>query len=106
MNVTLQDLLHAINIIGEDLDVCVDGIDSIAVCPPVRLTPAGRTYFRAALAANVVVEYGDYGHRATYVSDDDELADKDAWELLASLAGYCADSKTKTWFEGENAELI
>lgn len=39
MNVTLEEFLHAINIIGDDRDVYVDGIDSIAVCPPVKLTP-------------------------------------------------------------------
>lgn len=33
MNVTLEELLHAINILGDDRDVTVDGIDSIAVVP-------------------------------------------------------------------------
>lgn len=56
MNVTLEDLLHAINILGEDRDVTVDGIDTIAVVPPVKLTAAGRTHFQQALTANVVVE--------------------------------------------------
>lgn len=106
MNVTLNELLHAINILGEDRDVTVDGIDSIAVVAPVKITPAGREHFKKALDANVVVEYGDYGHKNTYVSDADEAVDEMAWNLLCSLAGYCAESKFNQWFEGENAELI
>ena len=45
IKITLQELLHAINILGDDRDVTVDGIDSIAVCPPVKMTPAGREHF-------------------------------------------------------------
>ena len=106
MNVTLKDLLHAINIIGEDVDVYVDGIDAIAVCPPVKFTPAGREHFKQALTANVVVEYSISRHKATYVCDDDEIIDDMAWNLLKSLAGYCGNSGFNAWFEGEDAELI
>lgn len=106
MEVKLQDLLHAINILGEDRDVCVDGIDSIAVCPPIKMTPVGREHFKQALTANVVVEYENDSHQDTYVSDADEKIDEMAWELLSSLAGYCSVKDCKTWFEGENAEII
>lgn len=38
MRTTLKDLIHAINVLGDDRDVFVDGQDAIAVCPPVRFT--------------------------------------------------------------------
>lgn len=106
MGVTLQDLLHAINIIGEDHDVCVDSIDSIAVCPPVKITPVGREYFKQALTANVIVEYKNDSHLDTYVSGTDEKIDEMAWELLSALAGYCYADSYDQWFEGETAEII
>lgn len=106
MTVTLQDLLHAINIIGDDCDVYVDGIDTIAVCPPVKMTPAAREHFKQALTANVNVEYVNNSHRQTFVSDDDEKIDKMAWDLLSSLAGYCYVDGYDQWFEGDDAELI
>lgn len=106
MNVTLQELLHAINIIGQDRDITVDGIDSIAVCPPIKMTAAGRKHFKQALMATVVVEYEDDCHQDTYVSDDNEEVDEEAWNLLASLAGYCAEDKFDKWFENEKAELV
>lgn len=106
MNTTLQDLLHAINILGEDRDICVDGIDTIAVCPPVKITPMGREHFKEALSSNVIVEYTGQEHQDTYVSNDDEAADEKAWELLKSLAGYCNANNFDLWFEGENAEIL
>lgn len=106
MKTTLQDLLHAINILGDDRDVTVDGIDTIAVVSPVELTADGRAHFQQALKANVVVEYGEYGHKNTYVSDDDEGINEKAWDLLCSLAGYCPESKFNKWFESEDAELV
>lgn len=107
MEVTLQDLLHAINILGEDRDVCVDGIDSIAVCPPIKMTPAGREHFKLALTANVVVEYDENDtYQDTYVSDADEKIDEMAWDLLKALAGYCYVDGYDQWFEGETAELL
>lgn len=106
MKATLQDLLHAINILGEDRDVCVDGEYSIAVCPPVKMTPAGREHFKQALTANVIVEYKNDSHQDTYVSDADEKKDKMAWDLLKSLAGYCYADRYDQWFEGETAEIL
>lgn len=106
MNATLQDLLHAINLIGYDYDVYVDGYGALAVCPPVKFTPAGREHFKQALNANVIVDYKNDSHCYTCVCNDDETIDKMAWDLLGSLAGYCFDDNHKQWFEGENAELI
>lgn len=107
MEVTLQELLHAINILGEDCDVYVVGIDSIAVCPPIKMTPAGREHFKQALTANVEVEYDENDtHRGTYVSDADEKIDEMAWDLLKALAGYCYTDGYDQWFDGETAELL
>lgn len=106
MKTTLRDLLHAINVLGDDRDVLVDGIDAIAVCPPVKITPAGLEYFKKALNAAVEVEYKNDEHRATYVSNSDEEIDAAAWGLLTSLAGYCADIYFKKWFEGADAQII
>lgn len=107
MNTTLQDLLHAINIIGEDRDVLVDGLGEIAVCPPVRITRAGRKHFAQALTANVVVDYDkNDNHECTYVCDDDEKITEMAHSLLTSLAGYCYVDGFDQWFEGEDAEIL
>lgn len=105
MNTTLKDLLHAINILGEDRDATVDGIGSIAVCPPVKFTPEGLKHFHKALEATVEVEYEDDCHNDTYVSDEEDV-NEEAWNLLASLAGYCATSKFQIWFEGETSKMI
>ena len=105
MKTTLKDLLHAINILGDDRDVTVDGVDTIAVCPPVRITPEGQKHFKEALEATVHVEY-KYYHRGTYVSNEDEEIDQKAWYFLASLAGYCDEDKYNKWFEADNTELI
>lgn len=106
INISLKELLHAINILGEDRDVTVDGISSIAVCPPVKLTPEGRKHFEQALTANVNVEYNNDSYCDTYVSDDDEKINQMAWDLLGSLAGYCYADGYDQWFDGDNAEII
>lgn len=106
MTTTLKDLLHAINILGDDRDVTVDGIDAIAVCPPVKFTPEGLEHFRKALDATVEVEYKNDSHRDTYVSDDREDINQDAWNLLVSLAGYCPEKTFDKWFDGDNAKMI
>ncbi|MDE7377500.1 MAG: hypothetical protein K2N13_00880 [Paraprevotella sp.] len=106
MEATLEDLLHAINILGEDRDILVDGINSIAVCPPVKMTPAAREHFKQALTANVVVEYENNSYSDAYVCDDDEKINEMAWELLKSLAGYCHVDGYDQWFKGETAKLV
>jgi hypothetical protein len=76
MTTTLKDLLHAINILGDDRDVLVDGIDEIAVCPPVMITPEGLNHFATALGAKVKVAYCLGCHDGTYVDEDDETAQR------------------------------
>ena len=106
MTTTLKDLLHAINILGDDRDVLVDGQDVIAVCPPIKFTPEGLEYFRKALNASVEVEYQDDLYRDTYVSDDEEGVNEEAWNLLASLAGHCLSCRFYKWFEGDTAKMV
>lgn len=106
MRTTLKDLLHAINILGDDRDVLVDGQDTIAVCPPVKFTKEGLNHFKDALDATVEVEYKGDSHRDTYVSDEGEGVNEEAWNLLISLAGYCPERKFNLWFEGQTAEII
>lgn len=106
MKTTLFDLLHAINIIGIDTDILVDGIETITVCPPIKFTPEALSQFRMALSAYVKVEYGNYSHSCTYVCDSDEDVNIEAWRLLSSFAGYCNADKFSKWFEGDNAKLI
>lgn len=93
----LRELLHAINIIGEDRDVDVDGLGGICVCPPVKLTAAGRDYFREGLSANT---------DGLLVCDKDHRRNECAWELLKSCAGYCSTKDFERWFEGEDAKPI
>ena len=102
----LRDLLRAINVLDQDTDVTVDGVDSIAVCPPVKLTPTALRKYRKVL--NLPVE-------GTLIkSDNDEDYDEDnenslldeAWYFLCALAGYCAIDKFDKWFEGEQAKEL
>ncbi len=106
MRTTLKDLLHAINILGDDRDVYVDGQGAIAVCPPVKFTMDGLSHFKKALEATVEVEYKNDYHLSTYVSDDEEDVNEAAWDLLASLAGFCTEIKFNKWFEGDDAEML
>ncbi|MBO7617336.1 MAG: hypothetical protein J6T22_09480 [Bacteroidales bacterium] len=95
----LDDLLMAINLFDKDTDVTVDGINVIAVCPPVKLTKEGIKKFKPALDLPV--------DHLTVVSDDDADYDEDnpnsklelAWQLLYSLAGYCSTKDYQKWFE-------
>lgn len=107
MKVTLEDLLHAINICGEEYTILVDCIDEITVCPPLRLTKTGRNHFQQALTANVVVEYDKHdNHELTNVSDDDEEIEHMAWDFLNALAGFCCHGGYDSWFVGEDSEMI
>lgn len=92
---TLRELIHAINIIGDDKDVYVDGNGSIAVCPPVTLTKAGLERYGDILDAPIC-EGTDIGADAT-----DEQCDK-AWELLSGAAGYMSVLKYQKYFEGSD----
>ncbi len=87
---------------GDDVDVFVDGIDSIAYCPTTKFTPEGKAYFKEALEKCYVDDYDD-----VVMWDNDETDDEDgvpacahlAWELFASLAGYCSVDNFSKWFK-------
>lgn len=95
----LKDLFDFINANEEDIDVYVDFIDGIAVCPPVVLTEEGKKHFADALE----LEVKNY----TVIGDDKDYQDLEnkkgrlmlAWKLLTSLAGYCSCSDYDKWFE-------
>lgn len=106
MEVTLQDLLHAINILGEDRDVLVDGYGEFAVCPPLKLTPQGRERFNTALSAKVTVKYEKYDHIGTFVCGADEDEDDNIWNFLMCLGGNCSGAQFEIWFQGEQAKYI
>lgn len=97
MKKTLKDLLSAMNLFGDDRDVTVDGIDAIAVCPPVKITPKGLEHFKTALEAPLLED------DCFVVSSPTEEQDEAAWELIKSLAGFCPYKKFNEWFEGDDA---
>ena len=103
---TLENLFDSINNLGKDVDMYVDGLDGIAVCPPINFTEIGRKHFKAALSLPVE-GYCVMGEDKDY-DDLSEYEDKDkgdggrlllAWTLLRSLAGYCACSDFDNWFK-------
>lgn len=98
MKTTLKDLLHSINVLEEDVDVIVDGLDAIAVCPPVKITPEGVKKFEKTL--NIECDSCLVGGN----SSEEEC--EEAWEFLASLAGYCECENYDKWFDGETSKVI
>lgn len=106
MKTTFEQLLHAVNILGEDVDITIEDRISIAACPPLYITPYGRECFKNALQCNVDVEYDKDGtHLYTVVSGSD-AENEEADELLISLAGYCPEDDFISWFETDDKELI
>lgn len=110
MRTTLREYLHRVNVRGEDVDMCVDGIDCIAVCPPVTLTEKGRERFARALELEVTADAliigddKDYDDLDNYDQDGVMIGDggrlNEAWMLLRSLGGWCAVKKYNEWIEG------
>lgn len=103
MTTTLENYLNACQIIGEDRDITVDGIDSIAYCG-TRLTPEGRKHFAECLNLPM---YEEDGHPTSCViSNDDADYDEDneesrlnlAWDMLYGMAGYCPSYLWDKWF--------
>ena len=93
----------------EDIDLYVDGIDGIAVCPADELpmlTPKGYEHFRDCFDLNVegnLVEGDDEDYDAMYDYEDNERGDGGrmylAWEFISALAGYCSATKYEKWFD-------
>lgn len=102
---TLKNLIDSINNAEKDVDVYVDGINGIAVCPPMNLTEAGRKYFEVALSLPVkgycvMGENKDYDDLAEYEEEGKGNGGRLllAWKLLISQAGYCPSSDYEKWF--------
>lgn len=87
MKTTLKDLLHSINVLEEDIDVTVDGCDTIAVVAPVKFTPDGLKKFEKVL--NIECE----GCLVGLHSREDEC--EEAFNLLAH-SQVIASVKTTT----------
>lgn len=93
----------------EDIDLYVDGIDGIAVCPADELpmlTPEGYEHFRDCFDLNVegyLVEGDDEDYDAMYDYEDNDRGDGGrmylAWELISALAGYCSSTNYEKWFD-------
>lgn len=104
---TLQGFFDFINANDEDFDLYVDGIGSIAVCAPVKLTYEGKKKFGSVLDMKVE-NYILFGNDKDY--DDLDAYEKNkgdggrlvlAWELLRGLAGFCSCYDYDRWFEQE-----
>lgn len=105
---TLQGFFDFINANEEEFDLYVAGIDSIAVCAPVKLTEEGKKKFGSVLDMEVK-RYTIMGNAKDY--EDLETYDEEykgdggrlmlAWELLQGLAGYCSCDDYDKWFEHE-----
>lgn len=93
----------------EDIDLYVDGIDGIAVCPADELpmlTPEGYEHFRECFDLNVeghLIEGADEDYDAMYDYEDNDRGDGGrmylAWEFISALAGYCSNTNFKKWFD-------
>lgn len=93
----------------EDIDLYVDGIDGIAVCPADELpmlTPEGYEHFRDCFDLEVegnLIEGADEDYDAMYDYEDGKTEDGGrmylAWEFISALAGYCSCSDFDKWFD-------
>ena len=92
---TLKETLHAINVLEEDIDISVDGYDTIAVVAPIALSQSAKEHYKDALELQV--------SERTVIGSDKHC--KLAWDLLHSLAGYCDQETFAKYFE-TNAEGI
>lgn len=105
--ITVREYLHSLNILEEDRDVYVDGIDGIAVVGgEIQLTPLGMKKFGPVLDMEME------GSCIIGSDEDYDLLDDGkgnlclAWEFLSGMAGMCSCSDYDAWFEGDDAELV
>lgn len=107
--VTLREYLKVLNARGEDIDVYVDGLDGIAVCPPIqKLTEVGYAHFAPCLdlpveGDTIMGTDEDYDELYDYIEEDkgDGGRMELAYEYIRAMAGYCAASDYKKWFVAE-----
>lgn len=105
---TLQGFFDFVNANEEDFDLYVDGIDSIAVCSPAKLTEEGKKHFGSVLDMEVkhytvIGNDKDYEDLEAYEEEDKGDGGRLvlAWELLKALAGYCSCEDHDKWIDHE-----
>lgn len=107
-------MLHYINAMEDDVDIYVDGIGGLAVVGgDIRFTPAGTDIFGSSFGLHMD-GHTVMGTEKDYKDLDDYLEEgkgyggrlQRAYDLLASLAGYCSTSDFAAWFEGDGAKPI
>lgn len=96
---TLREIVHAINVIGEDYDLYVDGLDGIAICPPITITSEGENKFKEVLDTPC-----DWFKDSQTISYENEKLDKKAYNFIMALGGYCSSENFDKLFE--NGKLI
>ena len=106
MKTTFEQLLHAVNILGKDVDIDIEGGFRIAACPPLYLTPYGRECYKTALQCNDDVDYDEDGTHLYTVVNGSDAENDEACALLISFAGYCPEQDFISWFETDDKELI
>ncbi len=98
--VDLKTYLGMLRAAEEDVDLFVDGIDSLAYCG-TELTEEGEAYFNDCLT-KCYIEDSDN----VVMWDSDDTDDEDgipecayqAWELITAMAGYCPCDLHEKWF--------
>lgn len=93
---TVKEMLHAINVLDEDIDISVEDIGSIAVVAPICLSENCMKIFEKVLEMQFDEE------SKTIISDK---YSENAWDFLSALAGYCSESQFAEWFEN-NAKKV
>ena len=87
---TVKEMLHAINVLDEDIDISVEDIGSIAVVAPICLSEKGMKRFEKVLEMQ-------FDEESKIISD--KYSARNAWDFLNALAGYCSESQFAEWFE-------
>ena len=90
--VNLETYLNILAVIGDDVDVTVDAVNSIAYCG-TRLTAEGKKEFQDCLKKCYIKE------GSTIEWDNDDTDDEEgisscanqAFHMLTAMAGYCKD---------------
>lgn len=95
----LKTFLHVLAVIGEDVDLYVDGLEGLAYCG-TRLTPEGEEQFKEALT----LCYVEDGYVIEWSNDDTDDEDGipscayNAQDMLHAMAGLCSVDDYNKWF--------
>ena len=109
MKVTLREYLHSLNVVNKDVDIYIDGdVVEIAICPPIKLTPAGEEKWGNLLDNKDI--YVDT-EISMVMSDNEHDYEShgnlcEVEKFITYLAGFCPTSKYDEWFDGDDAKLV